>query len=152
MATREILYPTDYSEASKAALPVATSLAHEHDATLLIVHVSELDQYPVGELFDEESQPNEEELRELKAVVPADPQVKFEHRLLYGKPGDTEIVKPAEVILELAEKEQVEAIVIGTHGRSGLMRLLMGSVAESVVRHAACRVIAIKQPTKASLC
>lgn len=146
MAVKKILYATDYSEASKAALPLAVSLARQSGAMLLIAHVSESEQYPVGELFDEEPQPDENELRKLKAIVSADPLVKFEHRLLYGKPGVTERTKPADVILKLAEKEQVAAIVIGTHGHSALASLLMGSVAESVVRRASCPVVTIKHP------
>jgi len=54
MATKEILFATDYSEASKAALPLAASLALQSGATLLIAHVSEREQYPVGELFDDD--------------------------------------------------------------------------------------------------
>ena len=50
------------------------------------------------------------------------------------------------MILKLAAKEQGEAIVIGTHGHSALASLLMGSVAESVVRRASCTVVSIKHP------
>jgi universal stress protein A len=144
MATKKILYATDYSQASKAALPIATCLAREAGATLLIAHVSEHEQYPVGELFDEEPEPDEEELRALKAVVPDDPRVKYEHRLLYGPPGSAETVKPADALLRLAEKERPAGIVIGTHGRSGLAHMLMGSVAESVTRRADCPVVIIR--------
>src|SRR5205814_83254 len=92
----------------------------------------------------DEPEPNEYVLNQLEAVVPADPQVKYEHRLLHGEPGSTETVKPADAILKLAEQENVEAIVIGMHGRSRLARMLMGSVAESVVRRAHCPVVTIK--------
>lgn len=146
MAMKKILFATDYSEASKAALPLATTLAHQNNAMLLIAHVSDREQYPVGELFDEEAEPNEEDLSALKAVIPDDPRVNYEHRLLYGKVGSTETVKPADAILRMAEKEQVGAIVLGMHGRSRLARLLMGSVAEAVVRRASCPVIIIKHP------
>jgi universal stress protein A len=146
MATKKILYATDLSEASKAALPLAACLAHQAGATLLIAYVSDHEQYPVGELFDEEPEPDEEELGALKAVVPEDPRVKYEHRLLYGPPGSAETVKPADELLRLAAQECPEAIVIGTHGRSGLAHLLMGSVAESVTRRAKCPVIVVKQP------
>ena len=147
MPGKEILYATDYSDASQAALPLAASLARDRGATLLIAHVSQREPYPVGELFDEEFQPAEGELEELKAVVPDDPTVKFEHRLLYGAPGSTKFTNPADELLKLAEQENVEAIVVGTHGRSRLVQLLMGSVAESVVRRACCPVITVKQPS-----
>ena len=146
MSAKRILYATDYSDASKAALPFAASLALQSGATLVIAHVSEHEQYPVGELFDEEPEPDEDEQRTLQAVRPADPGVKYEHRLLYGPPGSTETVHPAHELLRLAEEECPEAIVIATHGRSGLVHLLMGSVAEAVMRCASCPVIVIKRP------
>ena len=114
--------------------------------TLLIAHVTDREQYPVGELFNEEPEPAPAELHELKAIVPADPKVKYEHRLVYGEAGSSGTVKPADEIAKLAREEEVDAIVLGTHGRSGLSRLLMGSVAEEVVRNAHCSVVTVKQP------
>lgn len=146
MPSKKILYATDYSESSKAALPFAVALARQIGATLLIAHVSEREQFPVGELFDEEREPDQDELRELNAVVPADSGVRCEHHLLYGEPGSAEVTKPADVLVEFAKKKHVEAIVLGTHGRSGVAHLLMGSVAEAVLRHASCPVISIRQP------
>ena len=146
MAVKTILYATDYSEASHFALSIATCLARQTGAHLLIAHVSDRELYPVGELFDEDPEPDEKELERLNAVIPTDRQVEYEHRLLYGKTGSTATVRPADEILALAEKERPEAIVIGTHGQSGLADLLMGSVAQSVVRRACCPVITVKQP------
>ena len=146
MGMKKILFATDYSEASRKSFQFATSLARDTGAALLIVHVSDREQYPVGEHFDEEPQPSPTEIHDLKAIVPTDPQVKYEHRLLYGEPGSTETVKPAEEIVKLAREEQVDTIVLGTHGRSGLSHLLMGSVAETVMRTAPCPVVTIKQP------
>ena len=113
---------------------------------LLIVHVSEREQYPVGELFDEEPQANPRETAQLEAILPTDSSVEYEHRLLFGEPGSSSTVKPADEILKLASAEQVDMIVIGTHGRSGLGRMVMGSVAEQVIRGATCPVVAVKQP------
>ena len=146
MLPGKILLATDYSDASQAALHVATNIARRAEALLLIVHVSEHEEYPVGELFDEEAEPGEAELKELHSVVPDDPNVKCEYRLLYGEPGSAERVKPAEEILKLAAVERPEAIVAGSHGRSGLAHLLMGSVAESISRGATCRVVIVKPP------
>ena len=78
----------------------------------------------------------------LKEVVPTDPQVACEHRLLTGD--------PAVAIARLAEEEHADLIVMGTHGRTGLTRLLMGSVAEAVVRRAPCPVLTYKQTTHAA--
>ena len=148
MEMKRILFPTDYSETSRHALPFATSLARATGASLLIAHVTDREQYPVGELFDEVPEPDPADMHDLRAIVPSDPQVKYEHRLLYGEPGSTEPVRPADEIVKLARKEQVDAIVLGTHGRTGLSHLVMGSVAEAVVRNAACPVVTIKQPER----
>ncbi len=146
MDDKKILYATDYSQVSADALPTAETLARETGATLLIAHVSESELYPVGELFDENPPPNPAEIDELNAVVPADPRIKCEHRLLFGEPGSVVRVNPADAILKLAKEEHPLAIVVGSHGRSRLARMLMGSVAEAIVRGAPCPVIAIKQP------
>jgi len=71
--------------------------------------------------------------------VPSDPSVSFEHKLLAGD--------PAAAIVEAADQENVDLIVLGTHGRTGLTRLLMGSVAENVVRKAKCPVLTVKHPS-----
>jgi universal stress protein A len=146
MRAQKILVATDFSESSKYALAVAETLARDSGALLLIAHVSDAEQYPVGEHFDEEPRDNPAEVAKLHAIVPADTSVRYEHRLLYGEPGSAAVTKPASVIVEVAEKEHVDAIVLGTHGRSGIHRALMGSVAESVVRNAKCSVVVVKQP------
>ena len=60
-------------------------------------------------------------------------------------PGSVKITKPADVIVQFANAHNVDMIVLGTHGRTGLLHLLMGSVAESVMRQADCPVITIRQ-------
>jgi nucleotide-binding universal stress UspA family protein len=117
---------------------MATSLARDRGASLLIVHVEEPPMaYGGGEFYYGPSEPGREELKRLLAdVVPADAAVPSEHRLLVGP--------PAETIVEVAEREGAELIVMGTHGRTGLARLLMGSVAEEVVRKAKCPVLTVK--------
>jgi len=144
MTKKKVLFATDYSEASRHALQFATTLARDWDAVLLIVHVSETEQYPVGELYDEEPKPPAEQVAALEKVVPTDSSVTCEHKLLFG-PSSSEIVKPADEIIRFADDQRVDAIVLGTHGRSGLDHLLMGSVAESIMRHASCPVVTIRQ-------
>ena len=68
----------------------------------------------------------------------ADPSVEMEHRLVEGD--------GAAEILCTAKETHCDLIVIGTHGRTGLTRLLMGSVADQVVRRAECPVVAVRQP------
>lgn len=144
---KTILFATDYSEPSEHALHFATSLADDCGASLLIVHVTETECWPVGELFDEECAPSPEEQRRLEAVVPDDAKVPFEHRLICPPPSSVN-VHAADEIVKLAEKEHVDAIVIGTYGHTGLSRLLVGSVTEDVMRHAPCPVVTVRKPKR----
>ena len=111
-------------------------MARDSGAKLVICHVSELEPYPVGEPAPEGLPSNPAEQNELESVLPLDPKVQHEHHLLYGEPGSAEITKPAEVIVKFAKENEVDMIVLGTHGRTGLGHALMGSVAEGVIRHA----------------
>jgi universal stress protein A len=135
MARPIILVPTDFSTASDAVLPQAEALAKQKSASLLILHVEEPPlAYGGGELYYGLPEPNSERiLKMLEDVRPADPTVAFTHRLAMGD--------PAGEIVRIAAEEGVEMIVLGTHGRSGLTRMLMGSVAETVVRRAPCPVL-----------
>jgi nucleotide-binding universal stress UspA family protein len=81
--------------------------------------------------------------RQLTAVANGIADLPIETRVLVGSPG------PA--IVETAKAVQADLIVMGTHGRSGLMRVLMGSVAEYVLRHALCPVLTIKPTTREHL-
>ncbi len=138
--TKKIIFPTDFSNASDAGLKYATSLAKDHGATLVVVHVEEPPAvYGTGELYYGIPNPDTTVLTEmLKAIIPTDASVRCEHRLVSGDPA-TEIVR-------LADEENAELIVLSTHGRTGLRRLLMGSVAEAVVRRAKCPVFTFKEP------
>ncbi len=138
MKASKIIFPTDFSHTGDAALALASLLARETGATLLLVHVEEPPiAYGGGEMYYGVPEPAYEEIeRMLRAVKPTDPEVKYEHRLISGD--------PASAIVQLAEEEGADMIVMGTHGRTGLRRLLMGSVAEAVVRRAPCPVLTFK--------
>jgi nucleotide-binding universal stress UspA family protein len=141
----KILFPTDFSTLGQTALEMATDLAKQRGAKLVIAHVEEPPMaYGGGELYYGLEAPNREEIqRMLNEVIPTDPAVGYEHRLMIGT--------PATAIVHLAEQEHVDMIVMPTHGRTGLFRLLMGSVAEEVVRKAKCPVLTVKAavPAKA---
>ena len=140
MQVKKILFPSDFSTTSDAAIRFATSLARDAGASLLIVHVEEPPAaYGGGEMYYGIPNPDNSELiKMLEGVLPTDETVPYEHRLVTGDPA-TEIVR-------LAEDEKIDLIVLSTHGRTGLKRLLMGSVAEAVVRRAPCPVLTFKQP------
>jgi len=138
MNAAKILVPTDFSTLGRTALETATALAKERGAKLLIAHVEEPPMaYGGGEFYYGIEEPDRTEIQRMLAeVLPTDPAVSYEHHLLMGS--------PATAIVNLAEREHVDMIVIPTHGRKGLLRLLMGSVAEEVVRKAKCPVLTVK--------
>jgi len=140
MKADKILFPTDFSHCGDAALRLATALARDCGATLIIVHVEEPPiAYGGGEMYYGVPEPASEDLQRMLAqVVPTDRAVPYEHRLVTGD--------PASAVAQLAAEENADMIVMGTHGRTGLTRLLMGSVAERVVRRAPCPVLTYKQP------
>jgi universal stress protein A len=142
MKAKKIVFPTDFSESGQAGLAMATSLARDTGATLVIVHVEEAPlAYGGGDMYYGVTENLTEQLRtRLETVKPSDPSVPHEHHLLQGDPGWE--------IVQLADEVGADMIVIGTHGRTGLSRMLMGSVAEAVVRRANCPVLTVKQPMK----
>ena len=139
MAQKTILFPTDFSTASDAALVHAESLARQMNARLLIVHVEEPPlAYGGGELYYGLPEPSSERiLKMLEDVKPSDPSVPYTHRLTMGD--------PAGEVVRMASDENAEMIILGTHGRTGMTRLLMGSVAEAIVRRAPCPVLVYRE-------
>ena len=143
MKAEKILLATDFSPASESAVAYASALARDTGAKLLIVHVEEPPlAYTTGEMYFDPTDTARPGLDEaLRRVLPTAPEIRYEHHLLMGN--------PAQELIDLATKERVDLIVMGTHGRTGLSRLLMGSVAEEVVRQAPCPVFTLKQPVSA---
>jgi nucleotide-binding universal stress UspA family protein len=142
---KSILHPTDFSDYSKFALELSSSIARDYGAKLVILHVKQPAIIPSGVMTPEpvESPETMAELRKkLDALTPADPKVAVEHVMLIGN--------EAEEIVRLAEDQGYDLIVMGTHGRTGIGRMLMGSVAEMVVRRAPCPVLTVKQPIAAA--
>lgn len=140
MNAKKIVFPTDFSTLSDAALEHAVALARETGAKLLIVHVEEPPMaYGGGEMYYGLPEPDHAAVEQmLSKVVPKSGDVPYEHRLLTGSPADE--------IVRFADNQQADLIVLGTHGRTGLRRVLMGSVAEAVVRRANCPVFTFKHP------
>jgi nucleotide-binding universal stress UspA family protein len=139
-AVKTILHPTDFSERSDVAFRFACALARDYGARLVVLHVVELPPVAFGEGVMIPSPAIEREpLREqLRQRLSESPEVRGEARLAEGD--------PAPAILRAAKDVSADLIVLGTHGRTGLGRLLMGSVAEQVVRKADCPVLTVKCP------
>jgi nucleotide-binding universal stress UspA family protein len=129
---RTIIHPTDFSEPSQYALRLACSLASDAGARLLLLHV-----VPTS-LAAEKRGFGEELGEELNRMKMPKTHLPVERRL---EEGD-----PVTRILGIAEEESCDLIVMGTHGRTGLGRILMGSVAEQVMRKATCPVLTVKMP------
>jgi nucleotide-binding universal stress UspA family protein len=136
---RTILHPTDFSPEAERAFQLACSLARDYGATLVVLHVFPL---PIshGEVVARRQPDGVEEAlwTRLHGMKPSDPKVTVDYRLEEGN--------AVPQILRVAGECNCELIVMGTHGRSGLGRLLLGSVAEQVVRQAPCAVLTVRPP------
>ena len=134
MNAKKILFPTDFSTAAEAGRAEAESLARDRQATLIVLHVQEPVMGLAGPLDYATLEQTSEMLKKmLHDATPVDKTIRVEPRLTMGEPA-TEIVR-------VANEENVDLIVMGTHGRTGLSRFFMGSVAEQVIRHATCPVL-----------
>jgi nucleotide-binding universal stress UspA family protein len=135
------LVPIDFSRGSDKAFDHAVKVAREHKATLIALHVvpAELIYPPTGGRFD------------FYGLMERDARGNF-RKLLKRKrlqPKDCELVLArgtdfAEIIARQAKRLRASMIVMGSHGRTGLSRFLLGSVAERTLRYAACPVLIVK--------
>jgi nucleotide-binding universal stress UspA family protein len=143
LAIRSILVPTDFSEGSAAAYHFAVALARDHGARLFVVHVKPPPTivYGSGVVPPEPEDADAQLEKRLHTWEKVDPRVPTEFRLIEGD--------AIPELLDLAEETNCDLIVLGTHGRGGLKRLLMGSVAEQIVRRAPCPVLTVKMPDEA---
>jgi nucleotide-binding universal stress UspA family protein len=140
---KTILHPTDFSPSADEALRIACSLARESGAKLILLHVA---QRPVSSVAGMPVPPPPPPIvdwsglkAELDAAAAGIKDVSVVTRLVEGEPAST--------IVDLVRETGTDLIVIGSHGRTGLGRLLMGSVAEHVVRKADCPVLTVKSPS-----
>jgi universal stress protein A len=142
MTFRKILCPVDFSEMSFRALEAAKQLARDGDAELLLVHVWHPPPYVYGaepplsatviqDMIDDAT-------RRLRSVELETTKTlsRVSAKLLTGVPWDQ--------IVDCAKTAGSDLVVLGTHGRTGLKHVLLGSVAEKVVRHAPCAVLVVR--------
>ena len=142
MKIKRILFPTDLSDCSLAALDYASDLAASWAAELHILYVDDLRDLVAMAAYSCPSfvaSSARIELKErLEAIKPALVNVPCHYHYIEGVPADE--------ICTLAENENIDLIVMSSHGRTGLSRVLIGSVAEKVLRGAKCPVLIVKQP------
>jgi universal stress protein A len=146
---KHILVTTDFSEAGDHAIAHAFRMAADHGAEVLLLHVLETivapnplyaHYYPTDLLTPEFRARAESDARQaLEERIPktgALAAVPYRIVITHGMPG--------EEIIRTAQEEQVDLVVISTHGHTGLKHLLLGSTAERVVRHVKCPVLVVR--------
>lgn len=127
---RKILVPTDGSDVSRTAIEHAVDLAQKYDAQIFGLYVTEIGRLEgmsldIGAAMERLEEDGESFVEDVVAAA--------EEEGLEAS-GDTRVGKAPEEILAYAEEEDIDLIVMGTHGHGGLGRRLLGSVTESVVR------------------
>jgi nucleotide-binding universal stress UspA family protein len=135
----KILVPTDFSNCSQTAFEYGLQLARDFGAELRLVHVINPNMFPFGDKYTELDpaemlrETEQAAQKQMRSMAPRG-RVRYSARVIHGSPA-IEICKAAN--------EDVDLIVISTHGRTGLGHLLIGSVAEHVIRYAHCPVLVI---------
>jgi len=140
---QKILCPVDFSEPSQFALRTAAQLAIDSRAELVIVHAWQSPLHPEGselilqnEILASVKQKEEDVLAASKRDVEALGLERVRTKLLYGVPWDA--------IVRESRADSYDVVVMGTHGRTGLKHVFLGSVAERVARHAGCPVLLVR--------
>ncbi len=144
ISLKKILCPIDHSDCSKEALKYAVSFAMKDEAKLYLLHIIDIRSF--NESLDAMSKqiPDEETLEQLRIklldCIPEEirEDMNVEAIVVQGIPF-------AEIISTAREKE-IDMIVIGSHGRTGIAHMMLGSVSEKVVRKAPCPVLTVRQP------
>ena len=136
----KILIATDGSAKNQPAVEKSLELAREFGSILYVVYVIDETLFTsaqmevwMDEVYMKLKDEGEKAVEQVKQIADG---VKAEPLVLYGR--------PSQVITEFAAKNKVDLIVVGSQGKSGLERLLLGSVAESIIRMADCMVLVVK--------
>jgi nucleotide-binding universal stress UspA family protein len=146
MASQRFLIPIDFSEYANQALEYAINLAGKLDACVTLLHV--IQALPLGGVDMGVTLPYTY-LQDLEAEIMQSMEACLARVTAAGLEGEIVVVHgvPFHEIVETAKSRKVDLIIIGTHGRTGLQHILLGSVAEKVVRLAPCPVLVARQPT-----
>jgi len=146
---KNILVATDFGDASDAALAYGRDLARSYNAVLHVLHVADdvvvryASELSMAVLPGIQAQMEESARERLNSVVTAE-----DRHLLHAKPVVVTSLSPAEMIVDYARTHAIDLILMGTHGRRGFDHLLMGSVAERVVRTSPCPVLTVRHPER----
>jgi nucleotide-binding universal stress UspA family protein len=145
----KILAPTDLSELSLVGLRAAFELAHESGCKVIVYHVLCLDEFVRFQLLHVKQALLEKLLNKHRILLANFIEEHFSDLLpIEGLELIVEVGSPDENIVEKVNEENVDLIVISTHGRTGLSHMLTGSVTENVVRKSPCPVLSIRPQTE----
>jgi len=145
MTIKRILHASDFSPASRPALRVARELALALKAQLILCHAYE----PLAPVMGAASIPPKL-FSQIMASTRAGAQGRLERLAASVGHGGTRIATvliegpPSTAVLRAAKRKRADLIVLGTHGRTGIQRMLLGSVAERIVRHSPCPVLTVR--------
>ena len=139
IALKRILVATDFGPAAEAALTYGRALAKNFGATLTVMHVAE--NFFLRATIADPHALKAAEARRLEERLTAEDRSALHARAVLDTSD-----QPADAITAYAKQAEIDLIVMGTHGRNGISHLLVGSVAERVVRTASCPVLTVKHP------
>jgi nucleotide-binding universal stress UspA family protein len=147
MTAKHILVPTDFSAYAEQALDYAISLAQVLQARLTLLHVIHLTPLALGDIDASSLVPY---LEAIETDAQQGLQASLERVHQKGLEGEAAMIQgvPFQTIIDAARDHGVDLIVMGTHGRTGLTHVFMGSVAEKVVRLAPCPVLVTRGTTE----
>ena len=136
---KNVLYATDFRRDAELALPYALSVARKYDSKVYVVHVVDVSPFsvpgPTGAMRAVEAQA----IREAR-------EASLELSSVFGQISNEVVIRKGDVWKEIArvvDEKQIDLIVAGTHGRAGVSKMIMGSAAEKIFRHAPCPVLTI---------
>jgi universal stress protein A len=149
-AITSILVPVDFSEASRTALRYACTLADSLDASLHVFHAT-VNPYAAAGYTEFVALPPElandierNAWEQLESLLTAEEKAKYRAALVNRTGSAAE-----EIIRYLEEHPEIDLVVMATHGRGSVARLMLGSVTDKIVRTAPCPVLTIREPSKA---
>jgi len=142
LSVKNVLFATDFSATSEAALPYATAICRRFRGTLHLVHVLSdagllmmtggVDYVSMGTIYEDAQNEAKEKLNQISAYFETIPHYNYvRHGVVWKN------------LAEIIQQNEIDLIVVGTHGRTGLGKLLLGSVAEGILRHAPCPVLTV---------
>lgn len=140
-AIKNIVVPVDFSECAQTAVRYALGMAAQFQATVTLVHVVEQIIYPGDWMYpplamsDFAAEKREQVVKKLEGLV-ADPKVSVDYIVRVGRAW--------QEVIEIAKETSADLLIIATHGYTGLKHVLLGSVAEKIVRHAPCPVLTVR--------